>query len=142
MYLFFQQCIAPDKWSNQKVHVFSVKFFLVKKHTIIDLLVITAHAPLSAQSSNLVVFRLQLMYLYLLRFKKSYVVGIHLNCLDKSRQFKRVPTPYDFIKEIKKHIAQASFNKTGMQTSAELFFKCLYYIFFFNDFEKPKCTVW
>ena len=33
------------------------------------------------------------------RFIKAYVVGTHLNCLDKSRQFKRVPTTNAFIKE-------------------------------------------
>ena len=34
-------------------------------------------------------------------FIKSYVVGTHLNCLEKSRQFKCIPTTYDFIKEVK-----------------------------------------
>ena len=30
--------------------------------------------------------------------KKTYVVNTHLNCLDKSRQFKLVPATYVFIK--------------------------------------------
>ena len=30
---------------------------------------------------------------------KAYVVGTHLNCIDKSMQFKRVPTTYAFIKK-------------------------------------------
>ena len=30
---------------------------------------------------------------------KAYVVGTRLNCLDLSRQFKRVPTTYTFIKK-------------------------------------------
>ena len=58
---------------------------IITRSTIIDL--ITEHAPISAQSSNLVVFRLQPVYFYLLLYK-TYVVGTHLNCLDKSRQFK------------------------------------------------------
>ena len=31
------------------------------------------------------------------RFIKVYVVGTHLNCLDLSRQFKRVPTTNAFM---------------------------------------------
>ena len=30
---------------------------------------------------------------------KAYVVGTHLNCIDKSIQFKRVPTTYAFKKK-------------------------------------------
>ena len=30
---------------------------------------------------------------------KGYVVGIHLNCIDKLMQFKWVPTTYAFIKK-------------------------------------------
>ena len=47
------------------------------------------------------IFRLQPMYFYPL-FIKAYVLGTHLNCLDKSRQFKWVPTKYDSIKKIRK----------------------------------------
>ena len=32
-------------------------------------------------------------------FIKAYVVGTHLNCIDKSMQFKWVPTTYAFIKK-------------------------------------------
>ena len=32
-------------------------------------------------------------------FMKAYVVGTHLNCIDKSMQFKWVPTTYAFIKK-------------------------------------------
>ena len=32
-------------------------------------------------------------------FVKAYVVGTHLNCIDKSMQFKWVPTTYPFIKK-------------------------------------------
>ena len=32
-------------------------------------------------------------------FIKTYVVGTHLNCIDKSMQFKWVPTTYAFIKK-------------------------------------------
>ena len=37
--------------------------------------------------------------------KKTYVVGTHLNCLDKSRQFKQVSTTYDSIKKTENNIA-------------------------------------
>ena len=37
--------------------------------------------------------------------KKTYVVGTHLNCLDKSRQFKQVSTTYDSIKKTENKIA-------------------------------------
>ena len=30
---------------------------------------------------------------------EAYVVGTHLNCIDKSMQFKWVPTTYAFIKK-------------------------------------------
>ena len=36
---------------------------------------------------------------FLISFIKLYVVGTHLNCLGLLRQFKRVPTTYDFIKK-------------------------------------------
>ena len=35
-------------------------------------------------------------------FKKAYVLGTHLNCIDKSMQFKSVPTTYAFIKKYTK----------------------------------------
>ena len=35
-------------------------------------------------------------------FIKAYVVGSHLNCINKSMQFKWVPTTYAFIKKIRK----------------------------------------
>ena len=65
------------------------------KNTVFDL--ITAHTPISAQSRNSVVFRLQPMYFFLYFFTKAYVVGTHLNCIDKSMQFKWVPTTYAFV---------------------------------------------
>ena len=40
-----------------------------------------------------------LCFLFLVFFIKSYIVGIHLNCIDKSmQQHKWVPTTYAFIK--------------------------------------------
>ena len=33
---------------------------------------------------------------------KAYVVGTHLNCINKSMQFKRVPSTYAFIKSRQK----------------------------------------
>ena len=36
-------------------------------------------------------------------FKKAYVEGIiHLNCIDKSMQFKLIPTTYVFYNEVDK----------------------------------------
>ena len=37
--------------------------------------------------------------LFLIFFTKAYVVGTHLNCIDKSMQFKWVPTTYAFVKK-------------------------------------------
>ena len=36
---------------------------------------------------------------FLIFFIKAYVVGSHLNCINKSMQFKWVPTTYAFIKK-------------------------------------------
>ena len=55
-------------------------------YTVFDL--ITAHTPISVQSRNSIVFRLQPVYFFLYFFTKAYVVGTHLNCIDKSMQFK------------------------------------------------------
>ena len=52
--------------------------------------------------------------------KKTYVVGSHLNCLDKSRQFKRVSTTYDSIKKTENNIAKASLNTLLMKSSVAL----------------------
>ena len=40
-----------------------------------------------------------IMRFFLIFFIKAYVVGTHLNCIDKSLQFKWVPTTYAFIKK-------------------------------------------
>ena len=44
-----------------------------------------------------------MLYLYVVVFSdflyETYVVGTHLNCIDKSMQFKWVPTTYAFIKK-------------------------------------------
>ena len=40
--------------------------------------------------------------IFLIFFIKAYVVGTHLNCIDKSMQFKWEPTTYAFIKKINK----------------------------------------
>ena len=39
------------------------------------------------------------IFFFLIFFIKAYVVGTHLNCIDKSMQFKWVPTTYAFIKK-------------------------------------------
>ena len=43
-------------------------------------------------------YLMMFMRFFLIFFIKAYVVGTHLNCIDKSMQFKRVPTAYAFIK--------------------------------------------
>ena len=53
------------------------------KITIFNL--ITAHTPISAQSINSVVFRLQPVYFFSIQ---ANVVGTHLNCINLSIQFK------------------------------------------------------
>ena len=77
--------------------------------TVFDL--ITAHTPISAQSRNSVVFRLQPVYFFLYFFTKAYVVGTLLNCIDKSMQFKWVLTTYAFVKKVRKK-SQSSLNKS------------------------------
>ena len=39
------------------------------------------------------------VFFLLIFFVKTYVVGTHLNCINKSMQFKWVPTTYAFIKK-------------------------------------------
>ena len=70
------------------------------------------------------------MYLYLL-FIKAYVVGTHLNCLDKSRQFKWVPTAYAFIKTIRIKYRVSIINNHLMEFSVNLSLKCALIRFIF-----------
>ena len=39
-------------------------------------------------------------FLFLISFIIAYVVGTHLNCIEKSMQFKWAPTTYVFFKEV------------------------------------------
>ena len=39
-----------------------------------------------------------LLFFFLISFMKAYAVDTHLNCIDKSMQFKWVPTAYAFTK--------------------------------------------
>ena len=78
--------------------------------------------------------------------KKTYDVGTHLNCLEKSRQFKRVSTKYDYIKKTENNIALASLNTLLMKSSVDLSFKCALSSGYFttsfpSTFEKFKRTV-
>ena len=41
-------------------------------------------------------------FFFLIFFTKAYLKGIHLNCMDKSMQFKWVSTTYAFIKKYTK----------------------------------------
>ena len=76
--IIFGMQIHIDKLKPMKL---SSARFLQLINTVFDL--ITAHAPISTQSSNLVVIRL--ITTNVLLFTKTYVVGTHLNCLDMSR---------------------------------------------------------
>ena len=40
-----------------------------------------------------------IFFVFLIFFIKTYVVGTHLNCIDKSMQFKWVPTKYAFLEK-------------------------------------------
>ena len=42
------------------------------------------------------------VFVFLICLKKANVVGTHLNCIDKSMQFKWVPTTYAFVKKVVK----------------------------------------
>ena len=53
------------------------------------------------QFSSLLTNYKQCTFIYF--FTKTDVVGMHLNCLDMSRQFKWVPTTYDFIIKVGKY---------------------------------------
>ena len=53
----------------------------------------------SAEECMHVLFNDASAILFLIYFIKSYVVVTHLNCLDLSKQFRLVPTTYDFIKK-------------------------------------------
>ena len=44
-------------------------------------------------------YLMMIIRFFLTFFIKAYVVGAHLNCMDKSMQFKWVPTTYAFIKK-------------------------------------------
>ena len=91
-------CLLSKQFTwNVKPYLFWKKF-PVKVHTVFNL--ITAHTPISTQSSNSVVFRCQCIFVYF--FIKACVVGTHLNCIYLSIQFKCVPTTYAFIKKISK----------------------------------------
>ena len=43
-----------------------------------------------------------LCFCFLIFVVKAYVVGTHLNCIDKPIQFRWVPTTYSFIKKVDK----------------------------------------
>ena len=45
------------------------------------------------------VFVFSFFFFFLIFFIKAYVVGTHLNCINKLMQFKWVPTTYAFIKK-------------------------------------------
>ena len=91
---FSLACVCPNIWVNISACTFNYDLL-----TVVDLKI--AHTPKSAQSSNFRDLRLQPFYFYPLLYKI-------IRCGYSLRQFKWVPTTYDFIKEIRKHITQAS----------------------------------
>ena len=54
---------------------------------------------ISAKDLSNDAYAIFLCFLFLIFFIKAYVVGPHLNCIDKSMQFKWVPTTYAFVKK-------------------------------------------
>ena len=98
-------------------HIFMQKKKAKCLSTVFDL--ITAHTPISSQSSNFLVFRLMSVYFYLLLYTE-YVVGTNLDCLNKLRQFKWVQTTHSSKKKFGNKIAFASFNTPLMESSANL----------------------
>ena len=46
-----------------------------------------------------VMFLCFFLFFFLIVITKAYVVGTHLNCIDKLMQFKRVPKTHAFIKK-------------------------------------------
>ena len=92
LFKIISRFLSPEQKKNVSMLPMSVS-------TVFDL--ITAHTPISAQSRNSTVFRLQPVYFFLYFFTKAYVVGTHLNCIDKSMQFKWVPTTYAFLKKVR-----------------------------------------
>ena len=110
--LNFTSDIQNSVHSNSCFLIFKFKIYtlsraiqtnLLSTHTVFDL--ITAHTPISTQSSNSVVFRLHVpsvLFCFLLDkciccgylselhrlVIKAYVVGTHLNCIDLLMQFK------------------------------------------------------
>ena len=54
------------------------------------------------QRTNLMIFKgfFFMFFFFLNLFLKAYVVGNHLNCIDKSMQFKWIPTPLCLYKEV------------------------------------------
>ena len=87
MYIQTEGRLITDEWADHG---------LLHLLTVFDLII--THTPISVQSSNSVVFRLQPVYFFI----KAYVVETHLNCIDRSVQFKWVPTTYAFLKKVRK----------------------------------------
>ena len=95
------------KWSiMRELHydfTIYICFIMTMQNLCTEFDLITAHTPISEQSSCYMVFRLQSVYFFIHFFIKAYVVGTYLNCLNKLRQFKLVATTYAFIKIRKKY---------------------------------------
>ena len=53
-------------------------------------------------------------FFLLIFFIKAYVVGTHLNCINKSMQFKWVPTTYALNKEIDKKYTSCNLKTTEL----------------------------
>ena len=73
----------------------------MRMFTVFDL--ITAHTPYKRTVKKFRSLQITASVLFLYFFTKAYVVGTHLNCIDKSMQFKWVPTTYAFVKKVRKN---------------------------------------
>ena len=78
--------------ASNSAHLFNIYLIRSNYHTYLYKLTVKQFSSLQITASVLFVFF----------FIKAYVVGTHLNCIDKSMQFKWVTTTYVLIKKIRK----------------------------------------
>ena len=91
----------------------------------------SAHTPVSEQTSNFVVFRLQPVYFYLLY--KSICCGYSFELPWHVKAIQMSTSNICFYKENQENIALASF----MKSSADLSLKCVFirWMFYYNFFQ-------
>ena len=72
-------------------------FFKFLEKLVVKYLSTNQKIALKARSANDLFNGVYAMFFFFSDFIKAYVVGTHLNCIDKSMQFKWVHTTYAFI---------------------------------------------